>query len=312
MPRVHRPGLGAAAKRQGRFRLVVQLMATVIANGYAAGFAQGRLFTGPTKGICVPVLNCYSCPGAIGACPLGSLQTALGSNAPHMVFYVLGFLMLFGIALGRLVCGFLCPIGLVQDLLHKIPTPKLTVPARIDRPLRYLKYVVLAVCVCIIPFVAFHGFGTVLPFFCEFLCPAGTLEAGIPLAIADPQIRSVLGVLFDWRVILLAAILVASVLIHRPFCKYLCPLGAFYSLFNRFSFYRMGVDELKCTHCGSCTRACPMQVDVVHDANSPECIRCGKCKAVCPAQAISSGLTKVKLPGPSPVASQETGAPESR
>ena len=292
MPRVHRLGV----KAQGRVRLVVQLAATVIANGYAAGFATGKLFNGPTKGLCVPMLNCYSCPGALGGCPLGSLQTALGSNRPGMLFYVLGFLMLFGIVLGRLICGFLCPIGLVQDLLYRIPTPKLSVPRRIDRPLRYLKYVVLALCVVVVPFVAFHGFGAVLPFFCEFLCPAGTLEVGIPLAIADPAVRSALGILFDWRVILLVAILVASVLVRRPFCKYLCPLGAFYALFNRFSIYRYEVDAGRCTGCGTCARGCPMQVDVAHDANSPECIRCGKCKAACPAQAISSGLTVVKSP----------------
>ena len=116
----------------------VQLISAVLLNGYALGFQKGKIFTGGTKGVCVPVLNCYSCPGALGACPIGALQTALGGLKGYFPFYVLGLLTLFGVALGRVVCGLLCPFGLVQDLLHKIPLPKIKVPKRIDRPARSL------------------------------------------------------------------------------------------------------------------------------------------------------------------------------
>ena len=100
-------------KKQISFQRIVQTVSAVLLNGYVIGFQKGKIFTGSTKAICVPVLNCYSCPGALGACPIGSLQTAVGGMKPHFPFYVLGLLMLFGIVLGRIVCGFLCPFGLL-------------------------------------------------------------------------------------------------------------------------------------------------------------------------------------------------------
>lgn len=269
---------------------MVQLISAILVNGYVIGFQKGKIFTGGTKAVCVPVLNCYSCPGALGACPIGSLQAALGGIQHHFPFYVLGLLMLFGIVLGRLVCGLLCPFGLVQDLLHKIPVPKWTVPKKIDKPARYLKYGVLLVLVILLPAFAVTVTGVTPPYFCKYLCPAGTLEGGIPLMIADPALRKLAGALFNWKVLVLVAIVVASMCIHRPFCRYLCPLGACYSLFNRFSFYQMHLDKSKCIDCKKCERSCPMAVEVTKDLHSGECIRCGKCKSVCPTGAISSGF----------------------
>lgn len=270
----------------------VQLISAVLLNGYALGFQKGKIFTGGTKGVCVPVLNCYSCPGALGACPIGALQTALGGLKGHFPFYVLGLLTLFGVALGRVVCGLLCPFGLVQDLLHKIPLPKIKVPKRIDRPARYLKYGVLLVLVIGLPAFAVTKSGVRMPYFCKYLCPAGTLEGGIPLMIADPALRELAGLLFSWKVLVLAVILAASMVIHRPFCRYLCPLGAFYALFNRFSFFQMSVDRDSCVGCGICERVCPMEVEAAENINSPECIRCGKCRTECPVGAISCGFRR--------------------
>ena len=115
-------------RRRLSFQRAVQLVSAVLLNGYLAGFRRGRIFTGGTKAVCVPVLNCYSCPGALGACPIGSLQAAVGGRQRHFPFYVLGLMMLFGVVLGRAVCGLLCPFGLVQDLLGRIPLPKVRVP----------------------------------------------------------------------------------------------------------------------------------------------------------------------------------------
>lgn len=282
---------GKRKKKKPSFRLVIQLLAAALFNGYAAGFAKGKIFTGRTKAFCVPVLNCYSCPGALGACPIGALQTVL-SGKRHFPFYVLGTLMLFGIVLGRLVCGFLCPFGLVQDLLHKLPVPKVQVPQRVDRPARYLKYGILAFFVILLPAFAVTRLGVNPPYFCKYICPAGTLGGGLPHMIANPKLRGLAGFLFDWKVLVLVLILAASLVIHRPFCRYLCPLGAFYALFNRFSFYQMHVDPSKCTGCGACERACPMAVEVTKNINSPECIRCSACKAVCPAGAVTSSFCR--------------------
>lgn len=287
MPGVHRDRVRRARLS---FQRAVQLVSAVFFNGYMAGFQKGRIFTGRTKAVCVPVLNCYSCPGALGACPIGSLQTALGGVKHHFPFYVLGLLMLFGVALGRAVCGLLCPFGLVQDLLHKIPVPKRRVPRRIDRPARYVKYAVLLVFVVLLPAFAPTGTGAAPPYFCQYICPAGTLGGGIPLVLSNPALQKLAGALFSWKALVLAAVAAASLFIHRPFCRYLCPLGAFYALFNRFSFFQMRLDRDACVGCKQCERVCPMEVEVTKNINSPECIRCGQCKAACPSGAISCGF----------------------
>ena len=98
-------------------RLFCQSAFTALSNGYLRGFAKGEIFTGDSKIVCVPGLNCYSCPGALGSCPIGALQAVLGSRKFQISFYVLGFLMMVGAICGRFVCGWLCPFGLVQDLL---------------------------------------------------------------------------------------------------------------------------------------------------------------------------------------------------
>ncbi len=281
---------GKGAKRRLSFQRTIQLLSAVLVNGYAAGFQKGRIFTGGTKAVCVPVLNCYSCPGALGACPIGSLQAAVGGMKRLFPFYVLGLLMLFGIVLGRVVCGLLCPFGLVQDLLHKIPVPKRRVPKKIDRLARYLKYLVLLALVILLPAFAVTKTGVTPPYFCQYVCPAGTLGGGIPLMIADPALRTLAGALFSWKALILVVIAAASMFVHRPFCRYLCPLGAFYAVFNRFSFFQMNLDETKCIGCKKCEHICPMAVEVTKNINGPECIRCGMCKAVCPTGAIASGF----------------------
>lgn len=291
MLRMHRNRITDPKKPPLSFQRTVQLASAALCNGYALGFAKGKIFTGKSKALCVPVLNCYSCPGALGSCPIGSLQFALGGVNRHFPFYVLGLLMLFGVTLGRLVCGLLCPFGLVQDLFHKIPLPKYNIPQKIDRPLRYLKYVVLAATV-LLPIFLTTTAGIAPPYFCKYICPAGTLGAGIPLVSANPDFQKIVGFLFDWKIAVLAVILLLSMLIQRPFCRYLCPLGAFYSVFNRFSFYQMQLQKDKCIGCQKCRSVCPMAIEVTENINSAECIRCGKCRSVCPANAITSGFTK--------------------
>ncbi|MCR2043802.1 4Fe-4S binding protein [Anaerosalibacter massiliensis] len=269
---------------------IIQTITTIITNGYIVGFMKGKIFTGNSKFICVPGLNCYSCPGAVGSCPIGSLQAVLGGRKHNFSFYVLGFIMLFGVLLGRFVCGFLCPFGFLQDLLHKIKLPKIKVPKRIDKPLRYLKYAILLIPVILLPIFLTNQYGMAQPYFCQWICPAGTLEGGIPLLIKNEPLRETIGFLFNWKMGILVLIIAVSIFIYRPFCKYICPLGAFYSLFNKFSFYQMNVDKLKCNGCKTCEKQCKMNVKITKDINSVECIRCGECKKACPKGAITSGV----------------------
>ena len=271
-------------------RNLIQALAALLTNAHLNGFATGQIWQGSSKQVCVPGLNCYSCPGALGACPIGSLQAILSGGRRNVSYYVTGMLLLFGTVFGRLICGFLCPFGFVQDLLYKIRTKKAVVSTRLDRPLRKVKYVVLILLVLLLPALARGPYGVGDPWFCKYLCPAGTLEGGIPLLLQNAGLRELAGFLFSWKLAILLVVLVGSVLLYRPFCKYLCPLGAIYGLFNRLSVYRMGVDASKCTHCGACTRACKMNVQVTEHINSAECIRCGACKAACPHGAIYSGF----------------------
>ena len=206
-------------------RTVVQLCWTALTNGYAAGFAKGTIYKGELKRVCVPGLNCYSCPGALGACPIGSLQAVLGDRNHWFSFYVVGFLLFFGAVLGRFVCGWLCPFGLVQDLLHKIPFPKKLKRLPGDRVLKYLRYVVLVGFVIILPLTALDVVGQGSPWYCKYICPSGTLFAGIPLVASNPALQSALGWIFNWKVAILVVLLLLSVVVYRPFCRYLCPVS---------------------------------------------------------------------------------------
>lgn len=284
-------------KIKKHLRLTVQVCFAALTNGYLRGFAEGKIFTGRSKAVCVPGLNCYSCPGALGSCPIGSLQATLGSRNYKFAFYVVGFLMIIGALLGRFVCGWLCPFGLVQDLLYKIPLIKKLKKLPGDRILKWLKYVILVVFVILLPLFVVDIIGQGKPWFCEYICPSGTLSAGIPLVLLNEGLRAVVGWLYIWKLFILAALLFLSILVYRPFCRYLCPLGAIYGLFNPVSLYRYQVDQAKCTKCGACQKACKLDIKVYEKPNSLECIRCGDCKKACPHGAINHNLTKKKCPG---------------
>lgn len=264
----------------------LQILWALLTNSYLAGFAKGKIYQGKIKNLCVPGLNCYSCPGALGSCPVGALQAVVGSWNFKFAFYAAGFLMFIGALMGRFVCGWLCPFGLIQELLHKIPLPKKIHTFRGDRFLRGLKYIIFLVFVILLPMFAVDMLGQGAPYFCKLICPAGTLEGGIPLVLLNDAMRGAVGWLYAWKNVLLAVILILSMVIYRPFCKYICPLGAVYSVFNPISIFRYRVDKAVCTDCGACAKVCKMQVDPVKHPNHPECIRCGSCKKVCPAGAI--------------------------
>ena len=265
-------------------RRLTQVITALLYNCHFTGFVSGSIYQGNLKAVCVPGLNCYGCPGAVFACPIGSLQSELAAYKFRFPYYVLGMLLLMGVLFGRFICGFLCPFGMIQELLHKIPSRKVK-KSKVTRMLSYVKYIILAVFVIIVPLTA------LVPGFCKYICPMGTLTAGVPLAIANPMIRSIVGWLFSWKMLLLIAIVVSCIFAFRSFCRFLCPLGALYSLFNRIAFARMDVDPEKCTRCGTCRAFCGMDIQQVGDH---ECIQCGECKAVCPHGAICRSLEQVR------------------
>lgn len=273
-------------------RRLIQLYAALLHNAHVKGFIEGDIYTGPVKNLCMPGFNCYSCPGAIGACPLGALQNALASSGARAPYYVLGILLLFGLILGRTVCGWLCPLGLMQELLHKLPTPKVR-KSRVTRALSWVKYGVLAVFVIAIP-LHYSAQSYPVPAFCKYICPAGTFEgaAGLLANPVNAEKFSMLGILFTRKFIILVAIAAGCIFLYRAFCRFLCPLGAIYGLFSKVSLLGVRVVPAKCTDCGRCVSVCPMDIRKVGDH---ECIACGQCVDACPTKAIQWKGGKVRL-----------------
>ena len=272
------------SQRFSRVRGWIQAGATLLTNIHLPNFFRGGIYQGKGKSVCVPGLNCYSCPAASGACPIGSFQAVVGSSKFGFSYYITGFLILLGVLLGRFICGFLCPFGWLQELLHKIPSKKLSTKRL--KPLTYLKYIVLLLAVVLLPALAVNDVGMGDPFFCKYICPQGVLEGAIPLSLVNEGIRAALGTLFVQKLFILIAVVVLSILFYRPFCKWICPLGAFYALLNKISLLEIKMDEQKCVSCGKCAASCKMDVDVRKTPNHAECIRCGKCITACPVEAL--------------------------
>ena len=282
-----------------KVRRSLQFSSLVLTNLYIQGWINGAIFTGRSKIFCIPGLHCYSCPSSILACPVGSVQNILSSEdflggiatgRPDAIVLlgVIGFLLTCGFIAGRFACGWICPFGLLQELLHKIPSPKFTVPAQ----WRDAKYAVLLIFVVILPLVlrTVPGAGGD-PWFCKTVCPSGTLTAGIPLVIHDSGTTLQTGFLFSWKIVVLVLILLWSITSKRPFCRVLCPLGAFWGLAGKVSVLRMSVDS-SCIKCDKCRSVCPVDISIYKEPNSAECIRCGKCIDVCPVNAIHHDTRK--------------------
>lgn len=218
-------------------------------------------------------MNCYGCPLATVSCPIGTLQHFVLIKA--VPFMLLGFLFVIGTTVGRMACGWVCPFGFFQEWLYKIKTQKFH-PKKFWK---YGKYFVLVILTLVIAYALAE------PWFCK-LCPVGTLEAGIPLILWNPNseifsaqepIAARIGTLFLIKIIILIGIIGGAIVIKRAFCRYVCPLGAIFSLFNRFSFLKLKVENKFCNSCENCRDKCPMDINVYESTNDADCIRCLKC-----------------------------------
>jgi polyferredoxin len=258
----------------------VQVVFGFVTNGYWAFPFTRTLYQGPLKVICAPGLNCYSCPASTTYCLVGSLQQllanmrlALEGGQFYFGFYVIGSAGILGGLFGRMICGWACPFGFIQELLHKIPSVKFGIPSF----LRYGKFVILAVFVILLPAFAMDEFGAGQTWFCKYICPAGTLEAGLPMLYLQPGLRANLGSLFVNKILIMVLFLVWSVLASRPFCRTACPLGAFYALFSRHKLVKLKLEKDNCTACGACHKVCPMGVNFDESPEDQDCITCMKC-----------------------------------
>lgn len=277
-----------------RLRRVIQVVSLLVVN---SSFLVGL----GARGVCVPVLNCWACPLAAFACPLGALQNAVADARVTLVLplYIVGSMIAVSGIFGRMMCGWLCPFGLLQDLLGGLKRR----PWALPRWTGYLKYAMLVALVLIVPYL------TGIPWFCK-LCPQGALEGSIFQPLLHAELRPLIGSWWYTKIAILAGVMLAAVFYRRPFCHVICPLGALFSLLNRVSLVRMRFEADKCTDCGWCVEHCPQGIDPRRDLSSHLCVGCLEC-AKCPFDAIHvttalSGASAA-LDEPEEPAGQEAG-----
>ena len=275
-----------------RNRLLAQLGFFILQNPFLSNFISGNIYQGRLKHICTPGLNCYSCPAAAVSCPIGATQLFFAGVRQSVSLYVTGFLLAIGTVFGKFICGYVCPMGLLQDLTYQIKTPKLILRLRF---LRYVKYVVLLLFVILLPLLIrneISGLGN--PWFCAYICPSGTIFGAVPLIATNEFLRNMIGSQFFLKIFIAAGLLILSVFILRIFCRVLCPLGAIYALLNRISVFHMQCDKSKCTSCRICAKACHIKIEPMHEPNAAECFRCGKCVQACGKKALSYRVSRQK------------------
>jgi ferredoxin-type protein NapH len=302
-------------KKLVQFKLFIQLLAAAAINFDLA--AVSRLITSgkatisslPTKAFCAGGLNCYSCPAAGWACPVGSLQFWFNDINERIRFnqplnlaglYIIGFLSLIGGLAGRICCGWVCPFGFLQDLINKITRRNFRIPS----VFRSVRYISLFLFVLLLPLVIWD-FRFVGPWFCKYLCPSGTLTAGLPLLVVDEGLRASASWITVFKMSLMSLFLVSFLFSRRSFCKTLCPLGTIWGFFNRFSLFTLKIDQETCINCGKCERTCSMHIPVRNEQNDNRCIRCLECLKNCPVNAISFKIHKSEKFFPAGVESKQ-------
>ncbi|MBF0252860.1 MAG: 4Fe-4S binding protein [Candidatus Omnitrophica bacterium] len=254
-------------------RVAIQWVCLIGSNAYLGFVSTKQVYQGSLKGACVPFLNCHACPSALFSCPIGTMQHYITTH--KFPFSLLGYLVGTSLLVGSMACGWLCPFGFLQDLAYKIKSFKIRIPEKLA-PFRYF---ILVFLVILLPAVTHETWFSKL-------CPMGTLQAALPWALWNPIIpvynepavaTAGLGMFFAIKILILLFFLGLFVISKRPFCKVICPLGAIFGLFNKYSFFRLKVDTKACKDCAKCVDTCPVDINVGDDANSSTCVRCLKC-----------------------------------
>jgi len=243
-----------------------------------------RLFGLSLKSVCGPGLNCHGCPLAGVSCPIGVMT--FSASVRTFPALAVGTVLTIGALAGRLVCGFLCPFGVLQELLYRIPTRKFGLP----NWTRYIKYAALLLLVLALPLLLGYETSTEARLYYCKVCPKGTLTATLPYWFSGSAGGLFTGGGLAARLAVLVVFLALMVTVSRAFCRTFCPLGAIYGLVSRFAMTRVVIDNEICTDCGACDKVCPVELDVRREVGSAECIACGECIKVCPVTAISRKL----------------------
>ena len=169
------------------------------------------------------------------------------------------------ILLGRVFCGFMCPLGFLQEISYNLnPKNKKRIG---DIPyhdkLKYIKYFVMVVFLILTAYLSIYAF-------CK-ICPIGAVS-------------NLYGTILSF--IILFGVLIVSYFIPRCFCRYLCPLGAFLSILSHISIFRLKTNE-NCVNCKLCENKCPMRIKIVNNMDQKECVRCFECMSACKKNGLS-------------------------
>ncbi len=266
-------------------RRFVQILALILLSGNITAFTFNAVSFG---GVCLPIIHCNACPLTWFACPIYTISELIQFHS--IPWLALGLIAGCGALVGRFFCGWICPMGLLQDLLYLVPAPKLRFPSF----LRWLKYAFLIIAVGA---TAYWAGKDVLYFFCAY-CPVATMEVTLPSMIVNHDWTMDAGRIL--RLAVLLSVLALVIFNMRWFCKAMCPVGALVAFTNKYSLLAIRLDPAKCIHCNKCVKSCPMDVPVEESSRTgravnrhSECIECLKCQQVCPVSAIrnnSSGL----------------------
>lgn len=259
-------------------RLISHISFLFAANLGALGFKTG---------FCYPFFYCNACPAATSACPLRAIEVGVseGNFKWKLITYPLLTIGTIGVLTGRAVCGWACPIGLLQRitgrsarfLKRKFTIIKKLGQHKIERYLRYAKYFVLIGLVVMTPIL--------IGFMFTDICPVGVLTGTIPIMILNPG-KYVPNIFFYVALVIFILFFVLIFTVERGWCRYFCPVGALLAPFNKVSFLHISVDKKECTNCNLCSEVCPMGIDVPNMHRDPECILCGKCVNACPKNII--------------------------
>jgi len=219
-------------------------------------------------------------------CPFGALENLIkiatsGEFLQRIYFsnYILLFIfVVMTIIFGRVFCGFFCPLGAIQEWLRKLGKflgikREYELPVKIDKAMRYFKYVVLFGLI-----VLSYTYGELI------------------FRYYDPFVAlSHLWEEFDeiyWAYGILGTIVILSLFTKNWWCRYFCPLGGFFGIMRKFSFFRLEKNPDSCTKCGACSRSCPVGLSFkdMKAVNGAECISCLKCVDACDFSALKAKI----------------------
>lgn len=215
----------------------------------ARGFTQFSLFMiSEIAFFCNTNVPCYNCPLSFGICPVGTMQrfTQIKDFTIYITIILIG---ISGFLFGSIFCGWACPIGFIQDLLNISSVKKI----KLSNKFKWIRYPALLVCIFIIfielnyQFLSKRGLGV----FNIYALTAGTL------------------------------FLLTSLIVKRPFCRFLCSLGLIYGKFNKRSLLKVYLDKKSCKEYLECAKKCIVNLNPIKEVNNDQCAKCFNCRKIC-------------------------------